>query len=65
MRDSQPIEEGCDCPTCRRFSRAYLYHLNRIGDPLAMRLATMHNLRFYTRLVEELGRQAENAEDGL
>ena len=55
MRDSRPIEDGCDCPTCHRFSRAYLYHLHRIRDPLVLRLATMHNLRFYTRLVEKLG----------
>ena len=57
-RNAGPIEEGCDCPVCRQFSRAYLHHLNRIGDPLARRLATLHNLRFFTRLVEELGRRS-------
>jgi queuine tRNA-ribosyltransferase len=54
-RDARPIEEGCDCPTCGRFGRAYLSHLLRIGDALGLRLATMHNLRFYTRLMEALG----------
>jgi queuine tRNA-ribosyltransferase len=54
-RDARPIEEGCDCPTCARFSRAYLAHLLAIGDALGLRLATVHNLRFYTRLIEALG----------
>ena len=54
MRDHRPIEDGCDCPCCARFSRAYLRHLNSVRDPLAMRLATLHNLRFYSRLVERL-----------
>ena len=54
-RDARPIEEGCDCPTCARFGRAYLSHLLTIGDALGLRLATLHNLRFYTRLMEALG----------
>jgi queuine tRNA-ribosyltransferase len=54
-RDARPLEQGCDCPACTRFSRAYVSHLARIGDGLAARLATQHNLRFYTRLVERLG----------
>jgi queuine tRNA-ribosyltransferase len=54
-RDARPIEEGCDCATCERFSRAYLSHLLTIGDALGLRLATVHNLRFYTRLMEALG----------
>jgi queuine tRNA-ribosyltransferase len=57
-RDKRPPDETCDCPTCTRYSRAYLHHLDRIGDPLAQRLATLHNLRFYSRLVEELGRRS-------
>lgn len=54
VRDSRPIEEGCDCPCCRAYSRAYVHHLFQINDHLAYRLATIHNLRFYTRLMELL-----------
>jgi queuine tRNA-ribosyltransferase len=50
----KPIEEGCDCHTCKHFTRSYLHHLFRIGDTLAYRLATIHNLRFYTRLIDKL-----------
>ncbi|MDR0396382.1 MAG: tRNA guanosine(34) transglycosylase Tgt [Oscillospiraceae bacterium] len=53
-RDPRPLSKLCDCLCCRRYSRAYLSHLYRIGDPLAYRLGTMHNLRFYTRLMELL-----------
>ncbi|MCX6024277.1 MAG: tRNA guanosine(34) transglycosylase Tgt [Chloroflexi bacterium] len=48
-----PIEEGCDCPACRRFSTAYLRTLFFAEEPLAFRLATLHNLRFLLRLMEE------------
>ncbi len=51
-RDTRPVSETCDCICCRRYSRAYLRHLFAIGEPLAMRLATAHNLRFYTKLME-------------
>ena len=54
IRDTRPISEGCDCLTCTNYSRAYLYHLFKIGDSLAYRLATIHNLRFYSRLMEKL-----------
>jgi queuine tRNA-ribosyltransferase len=50
-RCDEPICLTCDCPTCTRYSRAYLHHLFRVKDGLADRLATMHNLRFYTRLL--------------
>jgi queuine tRNA-ribosyltransferase len=56
-RDGAPVEEGCDCPCCRRYSRAYLHHLYAIGDAAAARLATLHNLRFYARLIEALRRE--------
>ena len=56
VRDDSPIEEGCDCRCCRRYSRAFLHHLFRVGDHLAMRLATIHNLRFYARLTDALRR---------
>ena len=51
-RDDGPIDEHCDCILCRRYSRAYLHHLFKCGDPQAFRLATAHNLRFYGRLME-------------
>jgi queuine tRNA-ribosyltransferase len=49
--DTRPLEEGCDCYTCRRYSRAYLRHLDKCGEMLGPRLATLHNLRFYQRLM--------------
>jgi len=61
MRDSRPISDACDCYTCTHYSRAYLYHLFRIGDTLAYRLATIHNLRFYSQLMELLRREAADA----
>jgi queuine tRNA-ribosyltransferase len=53
-RDDAPIDATCDCIVCRRYSRAYVHHLFVVRDMLAARLATMHNLRFYTRLIEAL-----------
>ncbi|MCL1863363.1 MAG: tRNA guanosine(34) transglycosylase Tgt [Defluviitaleaceae bacterium] len=53
-RDSRPVSEFCDCFTCTNYSRGYLRHLAVIGDGLAARLATIHNLRFYTMLMERL-----------
>jgi len=52
--DHQPVEEGCDCPSCSRHSAAYLHHLFKVGDLSAERLATLHNLRFYVRLFDLL-----------
>jgi queuine tRNA-ribosyltransferase len=49
-----PVEEGCDCYTCRTFSAAYLHHLFRAKELLAYRLATIHNLRSILRLMEEI-----------
>ena len=49
-----PIEDGCDCYTCRTFSAAYLHHLFKSKELLAYRLATIHNLRFLIRLMEEM-----------
>lgn len=54
MRDTSPISKQCDCLTCRKYSRGYLHHLYKVGDSLAYRLATVHNLRFYTMLMERL-----------
>ncbi len=52
-----PIEPGCDCATCQTFSAGYLHHLSRAGELLYFRLGTIHNLRFMTRLMEQV-RQA-------
>lgn len=53
-RDTQPVEDGCDCRACTRHTRSYLAHLFAVGDPLGPRLATIHNLRFYARLLDLL-----------
>lgn len=50
--DKKPISENCDCLTCKNYSRAYLNHLAKIEDTSYLRLATIHNLRTYTRLIE-------------
>jgi len=55
--DFGPVDATCDAPCCTRYSKAYLRHLFKIEDALALRLASMHNLRFYTRLIEGLRRQ--------
>ena len=52
--DEQPIDEQCDCPTCRNFSRAYLRHLFKAEEILALRLAVMHNLYFYNKLTQRI-----------
>lgn len=52
--DENPIEPGCQCPTCRNFTRAYLHHLFKAGEMLAMRLAVMHNLYFYNTLMDKI-----------
>lgn len=57
--NERPLEPGCPCPTCERHSRGYLHHLWQVKDPLVLRLASLHNLSFYGRLMREL--QAANA----
>ena len=64
LRDESPIEEGCDCLCCERYSRAFLHHLFRVGDGLAQRLATIHNLRFYVRLTDLLRQSGRTAQVG-
>lgn len=49
--DTAPIDDECDCHTCRHFSRAYMHHLIRAGEILGARLATIHNLHYYHRLM--------------
>jgi queuine tRNA-ribosyltransferase len=55
-RDDSPVDAECDCYTCRLFSRAYLHHLFKCEELLAYRLATIHNLRFTIKLVEQIKR---------
>ena len=57
--DSSPIDERCDCPTCRNFSRAYIRHLMKSGEMLGMRLAVMHNLYFYNNLMEVIRKKLD------
>ena len=54
QKDLQPIDPQCDCPVCRRYSRAYIRHLFVADEMLAMRLAVMHNLYFYNKLMEKI-----------
>lgn len=60
--DSRPVSSGCDCLLCTNYSRAYLRHLFKIEDLTAVRLATIHNLRFYSRLMEKLQQQRAAAQ---
>ena len=59
-RDSAPLESGCQCYTCRTFSRAYLHHLFAADEMLGPTLLSLHNVAFYLRLVAE-ARQAIDA----
>lgn len=52
--DDSPIEEGCQCPACKTYSRAYIRHLLKAGEMLGMRLCVMHNLYFYNTMMEEI-----------
>ena len=52
--DERPIEEGCSCPACRRYSRAYIRHLLKAKEMLGMRLCVLHNLYFYNHMMEEI-----------
>ena len=61
-KDLAPLDEECDCPTCRRHSRAYIRHLFKAGEMLAMRLCVMHNLYFYNTLMERIRAALEKGE---
>ena len=52
--DEEPIEEGCQCPACRRYSRAYIRHLLKAKEMLGMRLCVLHNMYFYNHMMEEI-----------
>ena len=69
--DMSPIEEGCGCPACRSYSRAYIRHLLKAGEMLGMRLCVLHNLWFYNKMMSEIrtaieeGRFAEYKQNKL
>ncbi len=52
--DNTPIEEGCNCPACRRYSKSYIRHLLKSGEMLGMRLCVLHNLYFYNHMMEDI-----------
>ncbi len=52
--DTTPLDPNCDCYTCRHYSKAYLHHLDKCGEMLGARLNTIHNLRFYQRLMQQI-----------
>ena len=64
-RDLSPIDDSCDCPTCKSFSRAYIRHLFKSKEMLAMRLCVMHNLYFYNNLMDRIRDSIENDEFDL
>lgn len=59
-KDTDPIEKGCNCPTCQKHSRAYIRHLFKAGEMLAMRLCVIHNLYFYNTLMSEIRDSLDN-----
>ena len=59
-RDDSPIDPQCGCPVCRRYSRAYLRHLIKADEMLAMRLSVMHNLSFYNELMSRIRTSLED-----
>jgi queuine tRNA-ribosyltransferase len=58
--DTRPLDPDCACHTCRHFSRAYLHHLQRVGEITGARLNTLHNLHFYLNLMTEMRTAIEN-----
>ena len=70
-KDTRPIEEGCGCPACQKYSRAYIRHLLKANEMLGMRFMVMHNLYFYNNMMEEIrnaldeGRFASYKEENL
>ncbi len=70
-KDPRPIEEGCGCPACRNYSRAYIRHLLKAREMLGMRLCVLHNLYYYNHLMEEIrgaideGRYGDFREEAL
>ncbi|MPM85474.1 Queuine tRNA-ribosyltransferase [bioreactor metagenome] len=59
-KDPEPIDRHCGCPTCRSFSRAYIRHLFKAKEMLAMRLCVLHNLYFYNELMAKIRESIQN-----
>ncbi|MFZ2257407.1 MAG: tRNA guanosine(34) transglycosylase Tgt [Clostridiaceae bacterium] len=64
-RDAQPLDPGCECPACRNYSRAYIRHLFKAKEMLAMRLCVLHNLWFYNKLMAEIRLHIEAGNFGV
>ena len=64
LTDDMPIDPECDCPVCRRYNRAYIRHLFKANEMLAMRFAVMHNLYFYNKLMENIRKSLEDGNFG-
>ncbi len=62
--DTRPIEDGCNCPACQRYSRAYIRHLLKAKEMLGMRLCVLHNLYFYNHLMEEIRNALDEGQFG-
>jgi len=61
-KDGSPIDEGCNCPACRNYSKAYIRHLFKAKEILALRLCVLHNLYFYNKLMEDIRNAIDNDE---
>ena len=59
-KDLRPIDENCGCPACKNYSRAYIRHLFKAKEMLAMRLCVLHNLYFYNNLMTDIRKAIEN-----
>lgn len=59
QNDEMPLEDKCECPCCRSYSRAYIHHLFKAGEILGLRLAVIHNLYFYNKLMERIRKEIE------
>lgn len=64
LTDDKPIDPECDCPVCKRYNRAYIRHLFKANEMLAMRFAVMHNLYFYNKLMENIRKSLEDGNFG-
>ena len=58
--DGRPIEEGCQCPACRHYTRAYIRHLLKAKEMLGLRLLVLHNLYFYNTMMSEIREAIED-----
>ncbi len=63
--DDRPIEEGCGCPACKDYTRAYIRHLLKAKEILGMRLCVLHNLYFYNTMMEEIRQSLDEGRFGI